>query len=252
MPAEQPAKPRLLVVDVSDRDRRDPLFGAALRELTASVVRAGEETGFDVVRVASDGPSLTAEFDRAAAVVLTGGEDVDPALYGGAENYPHRDEIFPEADRAQVALVREAVAENVPVIGICRGMQVVNVALGGDLVQHLDGGGHVGSGPADADMIAHPVSVEPGSALAGILGATELSVQSSHHQAVGLVGHGLRVVARADDGTVEAVEHESAPVWAVQWHPEDRGSTGTVLVDLLAAARVASAPATPHVSSQTR
>ncbi len=213
--------PRLLVVDVSDRERRDPLYGRSLRELTAAITAAGEGAGFDVVRVASDGPSLAAEFDVADAIVLTGGEDVDPALYGGAENYPHRDEIFADADRAQVSLVREAVAESVPLIGICRGMQVINVALGGDLVQHLDEGGHVSDGPADGPMLTHDVDLEP----------------TSHHQAVGRVGRGLRVAARADDGTIEAVEHGSAPLWAVQWHPEDAGSTGTVLADLLAAAR---------------
>lgn len=229
--------PRLLVVDVSDRERRDPLYGRSLRELTAAITAAGEGAGFDVVRVASDGPSLAAEFDVADAIVLTGGEDVDPALYGGAENYPHRDEIFADADRAQVSLVREAVAESVPLIGICRGMQVINVALGGDLVQHLDEGGHVSDGPADGPMLTHDVDLEPTSDLARVLGATTLPVQSSHHQAVGRVGRGLRVAARADDGTIEAVEHGSAPLWAVQWHPEDAGSTGTVLADLLAAAR---------------
>lgn len=230
-------RPRLLLVDVSDRERRDPAFGRELQTLTAGAALMGERAGFDVRRVASDGPSLSAEFDRASAVVLMGGEDVDPALYGGAENYPHRDEIFSDADRAQVSLVREAVADGVPLIGICRGMQVINVALGGDLVQHLHGGGHTPPRSADEGMISHPVDLEPESRLAALVGSTRLDVQSSHHQAVGTVGLGLKVVARADDGTVEAVEHESAPVWAVQWHPEDAGSTGTVLADLLGAVR---------------
>ncbi|AMM19324.1 hypothetical protein AX769_03240 [Frondihabitans sp. PAMC 28766] len=238
MPAEQP---RLLLVDVTDRERRDPSFAAELQALTASAAATAAAAGFDVRRVASDGPSLAAEFDRADVVLLMGGEDVDPALYGGAESYPHRDQIFADADRAQVALVREALDEGVPLIGICRGMQVINVALGGDLVQHLHEGGHVAPNPAES-MVAHAVSLVEGSALARLLGATELDVQSSHHQAVGTVGRDLRVVARADDGTVEAIEHATSPLWAVQWHPEDAGSTGTVLVDLLAAARARLAP----------
>ncbi|ROQ40123.1 putative glutamine amidotransferase [Frondihabitans sp. PhB188] len=230
------ARPRLLLVDVSDRERADPAYGATLRELTASIASAGTRAGFAVHRVAADSADLAAELAAADAVLLTGGEDVDPALYGGPADYPGRDEVFADADRAQTALVRDAVAAGTPVVGICRGMQVVNVALGGDLVQHLHDGGHVASGPADAPMLSHAVAIEPTSDLARIVGATALQVQSSHHQAVATPGTGLRVVARALDGTAEAVEHESAPVWAVQWHPEDAGSTGSVLDDLLAAA----------------
>ncbi|NIJ04453.1 gamma-glutamyl-gamma-aminobutyrate hydrolase family protein [Frigoribacterium faeni] len=181
---------------------------------------------------------LDARLAAADAVVVTGGEDVDPSFYGGDADDPHLGQTFPAADRAQVALVRQAVAGNTPLVGICRGMQLVNVALGGDLVQHLHEGGHVGDDPADS-MVDHRVAVEPDSRLARALGATELDVRSSHHQAVGRVGTGLRVVARADDGTVEAVEHEEAPVWCVQWHPEDAGSRGTVLTDLLEAALAA-------------
>lgn len=233
---ESTRRPRLLVVDVSDRERLDPAYGAELVTLTGSVVAAADEAGFDVVRVVSDDGGLAQAAGGADAILLTGGEDVDPALYGGAADYPGREEIFPGADRAQAALVREAVEAGTPLIGICRGMQLVNVALGGDLVQHLHDGGHVQPGEV---MLAHDVTIEPGSRLAGVIGSTTLSVQSSHHQAVDRPGEGLTVVARSDDGTVEAIEHESAPLWAVQWHPEDAGSRGTVLRDLLAAAREA-------------
>lgn len=229
-------RPRLLLVDVSDRERADPAYGRVLRELSDSVRRAGTRVGFDVHRVASDTADLGAELAGADAVLLTGGEDVDPALYGGTDDYPGRAEVFGDVDRAQTELVRGAVAAGVPLVGICRGMQVVNVALGGDLVQHIEDGSHVADGPADGPMVAHGVTIEADSALAGIVRATALDVQSSHHQAVATPGEGLRVVARAGDGTVEAVEHESGPVWAVQWHPEDAGSTGTVLDDLLRAA----------------
>jgi putative glutamine amidotransferase len=124
-----------------------------------------------------------------------------------------------------------------PTLGICRGMQVVNVALGGDLVQHLEGDDHVAPGASESSMVDHPVSLDAGSALAAALGATSLTVRSSHHQAVGRLGAGLVGVGTAPDGTVEAVEHRSAPLLAVQWHPEDVGAVGTVLADLLVALR---------------
>ncbi|BDZ48451.1 hypothetical protein GCM10025867_06920 [Frondihabitans sucicola] len=225
---------RLLVVDVSDRERADPAYGAELRELSANIRSAAGQAGFDVVRVASDTGELAEASQGADVILLTGGEDVDPALYGGDADYPGREEVFPEADLPQAALVREAVSTGIPLIGICRGMQLVNVALGGDLVQHLHDGGHVSAEPG---MVTHGVAVDPGSRLAAALGATTLDVQSAHHQAVGRPGEGLRIVARADDGTPEAIEHASAPLWAVQWHPEDAGSSGSVLSDLLAAAR---------------
>lgn len=237
LPADSTQRPRLLLVDVSDRARSDPAYGAELRELSDSIAAAAARAGFTVRRVVSDEADLEGELATSDAVLLAGGEDVDPALYGGPVDYPGRDQIFPEADRAQTGLVRAAVESGTPLIGICRGMQVINVALGGDLVQHLHDGGHVSPGPAGSDMLRHEVRVEGDSQLASIVGATTLTVQSSHHQAVDRPGPGLRVVAQADDGTVEAIEHESAPVWAVQWHPEDRGSRGTVLDDLLVAAR---------------
>ncbi|PPF26811.1 hypothetical protein C5C18_01915 [Rathayibacter tritici] len=236
-------RPVLLVVDVADGGREDPAYEIELQLLTASVVSAA--TGFVVDRVPAE-QTDTAELERrlaaADAVMLTGGEDVDPSLYGGRRDDPHRGQSFPTADRAQVALVRRAVETRTPLIGICRGMQLINVALGGDLVQHLAGGGHVGrSIPGEhlSGMIDHRVALDPGSALARILGAVELDVRSSHHQAVDRPGEGLVVVGRAHDGTVEALEHESAPLWCVQWHPEDAGSRGTVLTDLLGAALAA-------------
>ncbi|WP_423919642.1 gamma-glutamyl-gamma-aminobutyrate hydrolase family protein [Frigoribacterium sp. 2-23] len=231
--------PRLLLVDVSDEARADAAYGASLRELSANVAATAADLGFEVRRVTADtaGPDgLEEALADCDAVLLTGGEDVDPELYGGEVDYPHREQVFTDADRAQIALVTSAVEARVPLIGICRGMQVVNVALGGDLVQHLHDGGHVREGQADS-MLDHDVTLDAGSSLADVLGATSLSVRSSHHQAVDRPGDGLVVVARASDGTVEAVEHESAPLWAVQWHPEDSGSTGTVLRDLLTAAR---------------
>jgi putative glutamine amidotransferase len=232
------APPVLAVVDVSDTGRGDPAFHAVLDELSGRVVAAAGPVGFVARRVAAEQlgvGGLLAAVHGAAAVVITGGEDVDPALYGGADDYPGRGQHFRGADAAQIALVRWLVTAGVPTIGICRGMQVVNVALGGDLVQHLDGAEHVSTD--GTGMVDHEVALEPGSAVATALGCTALTVRSSHHQAVGRLGAGLVVVGRAADGTPEALEHLSVPLLAVQWHPEDREATGTVLHDLLSAAR---------------
>jgi putative glutamine amidotransferase len=223
-------------VDVADGGREDPGFETELQELTAGVTATADALGFAVDRVpaAQAGPEeLIRRLAIADAVVITGGEDVHPSFYGGRADDPHLGQTFPEADRAQIALIREAVAKSVPTIGICRGMQIVNVALGGDLVQHIEDGSHVGTGSADESMVDHRVDIEAGSEMARLLGATRFEVRSSHHQAVDRPADGLVVVGRSDDGTIEAVEHVSAPLWCVQWHPEDPGSKGDVLPDLL-------------------
>lgn len=237
-PAEE-SRPILLVVDVGDGGRDDPAFEAELQQLTASVLTAATGVGFVVDRIPAaqiDLEELARRVDAADAVIITGGEDVDPSFYDGPADHPRLGQTFPDADRAQIAVVHRALDAGVPLVGICRGMQLVNVALGGDLVVHLDGDDHVNAAdPADS-MVDHEVEIAAGSALARLLGATRLDVRSSHHQAVGRPGRGLRVVAHAADGTIEAIEHEAAPVWCVQWHPEDAGSHGTVLSDLLEAA----------------
>lgn len=235
------ASPVLLVVDVTDAGRDDDTFDREVRNLTERIVAAASATGFNVERVAAEQAGtdgLIARLERSDALLVTGGEDVDPALYGGDPSEPHLGQTFPVADRAQIAAVRHAVGERLPVIGICRGMQLVNVALGGDLIQHLELPGHVKPHDHADSMIDHRVEVEQDSLLARLTGSTHLTVRSSHHQAVHEPAAGLRVVARADDGTIEAVEHESAPVWCVQWHPEEEGSRGTVLTDLLHEAAV--------------
>lgn len=242
LPADD--RPVLLVIDVGDGGRIDPAFEAELQRLTASVLTAASAVGFASERVAAAQTSparLMQRVDAADAVIVMGGEDVDPRFYEGRSDDPHLGQTFPDADRAQIAAVRRAVATRVPLVGICRGMQLVNVALGGDLVQHLHVGGHVSAAGEPDTMVEHRVEVDANSALAGVLGATVLDVRSSHHQAVDRPGEGLRIVARAGDGTAEALEHEEAPVWCVQWHPEDSTSSGTVLTDLLEAALAAAA-----------
>lgn len=164
----------------------------------------------------------------AAGLVLTGGEDMAPQHYGAAPHErtgtPH-----PRRDATEVALTREASRRRLPTLAICRGLQVVNVALGGSLIQDLPSErpgaiAHDG-GPRDARV--HTVRIEEATRLAAVLGTTCLTTNSSHHQAIDRLAPGLRVGARADDGVIEGVEPEDTAWWmiAVQWHPEELTAT---------------------------
>jgi putative glutamine amidotransferase len=166
--------------------------------------------------------------DEADGLLLMGGPDVDPALYGEAR----REETYSvnrEEDDFEIALVRAAVARGLPTLAICRGMQVLNVALGGSLDQHI---------PDHPGLLTHaapafpkpepgsigplqPVELAPTCRLAGALSATTTTGAHSHHQAVARLGEGLVTCGKSDDGVVEVIEHENGWVVAVQWHPED-------------------------------
>jgi putative glutamine amidotransferase len=156
-------------------------------------------------------------------LLVTGGADIDPAAYG---EQPHAETAPVTADRDafELALVRLAVARDLPCLGICRGMQVVNVAYGGALEQHLPDRIEQDIHRGDAGEFAHhSVEVEPDSLAALAAGATRVAVKSYHHQGVARVGDGLRVSARAaGDGTVEAIEDARRRfVLGVLWHPEE-------------------------------
>jgi putative glutamine amidotransferase len=172
-----------------------------------------------------DPGELDAVIDLVHGVVLTGGEDVDPAEYkaeASSKTYaPHR-----QRDKFELALVQLAHERRLPMLAICRGIQLVNVALGGTLVQDIPSEcpstiNHELSDKRDARV--HPVAVDRGSKLAAAVGATNITVNSSHHQAVARVAPGLRVTARAPDGIIEGAEWEGDDWWmlAVQWHPEE-------------------------------
>ncbi|MBV2364919.1 gamma-glutamyl-gamma-aminobutyrate hydrolase family protein [Streptomonospora nanhaiensis] len=167
-----------------------------------------------------------AALDRLDGLVLAGGGDVDPARYGAA---PHERTggVLAARDDAELALLEAALAAGTPVLGICRGMQLLNVARGGTLHQHLPD--VLGDTAAAAHLERpgvfgdHPVRLDPASRLAALHGATRVTVAAYHHQAVADLGHGLVPAAWADDGTVEALEAPEEPgVLAVQWHPEMR------------------------------
>ena len=160
--------------------------------------------------------------ERFDGLLLTGGGDVHPRHYEGTM----REEIYgvdEERDTFDRALAVAAIDLEMPVLGVCRGMQVLNVALGGTLDPHLPD--HPELGPHDRHdgserHVAHPVRLEPGSRAAAAAGTEYLDVPSMHHQAVEKLGDGLIAVGWSPDGVVEAVEHEDGWVVGVQWHPE--------------------------------
>jgi len=209
-----------------------PLIGIS------SYGRAGERQTFsvpceyvDAVRMAGGVPIVlppvegeTPEgLDAVAGLILPGGGDVDPAHYGGGHHDANYG-ISQERDRFELTLARTALTRRgLPLLCVCRGMQLLNVALGGDLIAHIPD--HFGTGVEHRNPqlkpVPHGVRLDARSRLASLLDATELVVQSVHHQAVGRLGEGLRAVAWSEDGVVEALESERHPfVIAVQWHPE--------------------------------
>ncbi|MEU4795627.1 gamma-glutamyl-gamma-aminobutyrate hydrolase family protein [Streptomyces sp. NPDC023327] len=167
---------------------------------------------------------------RLDGVVIAGGPDVEPGRYGA-----RREELTgppaPERDAWELALIEAALESGTPLLGICRGMQLLNVALGGTLVQHLDG-----HAVAPGVFGTHTVKPVPGTLYASLASDAASDVPTYHHQAVDRLGEGLTVSAHAEDGTVEAIELAS-PAWAlgVQWHPE-MGEDTRVMAALVRAA----------------
>lgn len=165
------------------------------------------------------------------ALVLMGGADVDPHLYG-QQRQPHVYGVNPEQDHFEMALVHAAIEMKLPTLAVCRGIQLVNVALGGTLIQHIGDipgvGQHApGKFPSGQDYALHDVDISPRTKLSKAVGATKVNVASFHHQGIDVVGKGLKVVARSADGLVEGLEHTGRDQWliGVQWHPEDTAST---------------------------
>jgi len=157
--------------------------------------------------------------------VLTGGEDVDPARYGEQRSEKVRS-VNAARDATEAALIEEARARGTPVLAICRGIQILNVALGGTLVQDIPSQcettiDHDDEGARNSRT--HEVAIEPGSIIAKAIGTDHLSVNSFHHQSVKRVADGMRVTARSPDGVIEGIESTDDDWWvmAVQWHPEE-------------------------------
>jgi putative glutamine amidotransferase len=171
-----------------------------------------------LVPPSTDGVEET--LDALDGLIFSGGGDLDPALYE-QEPHPETDRPSPPRDEAELALLRAALEHDLPVLAICRGSQVLNVALGGDLVQHLpDVVGDEKHKHTPGSYADHEVEIEPGSRLGELLGE-RAPVKSHHHQGYGRLGRGLNATARAQDSTVEAVEDPSRRfTLGVLWHPE--------------------------------
>jgi putative glutamine amidotransferase len=202
----------------------------------ASYVRVIERVGGRPVLIPPSEDGVEETLAAVDGLLFSGGSDLDPELY---DQEPH-DATFgvvPERDRAELALLQAALARDMPVLAVCRGSQVLNVARGGDLVQHLpDVVGDDKHKHTPGTFADHDVTLEQGTRLAALLGE-RAPVKSHHHQGFGRLGKGLRVAAHAEDGTIEAVEDPSHRfALGVLWHPEV-GEDLKLFEELVSAAR---------------
>ncbi|WPO84795.1 gamma-glutamyl-gamma-aminobutyrate hydrolase family protein [Herbiconiux sp. KACC 21604] len=232
--------PLLSIVSVTEARPHAPEYHAYSAMLAERTAHEAREAGWRVERVAAADVSVGTSLrrtERAAALVLLGGEDIAPEFYGAARGYRAEGAHAERADEAQILMVGRALDRGTPLLGICRGHQIIDVALGGTLVQDLgEHSGHRNDGvEIHRVMSDHDVELLRGTRLHRALG-DRVVTRSAHHQAIDRLGAGLRVAARASDGLVEAVEHETAPITGVQWHPEDprapRGQLGALLAGL--------------------
>jgi len=213
-------------------------------------VRAIEHAGGRPLLVPPSEDGIEETLDAFDGVIFSGGSDLDPEMYG-QEAHPETYGIVEQRDRAELALLEAALARDMPVLAICRGSQVLNVALGGDLVQHLpDVVGDQKHKHTPGEYADHEVDVHPETRLGSLLGK-RAPVKSHHHQGFGRLGEGLQEAARADDGTVEALEDPSRRFTiGVLWHPE-AGDDLRLFEELVAEAeryREAVEPRTPRSS----
>jgi gamma-glutamyl-gamma-aminobutyrate hydrolase PuuD len=184
-------------------------------------VRAVEKAGGRPMIIPPCPEGVAETLDALDGLILSGGADLDPESYG-AEAHPETNGTRPERDDAELELLEGALARDMPVLAICRGSQVFNVARGGDLVQHLpEVVGHENHKHTPGVFADHGVEIVPGTRLHDVVGE-HAPVKSHHHQGYGRLGEGLREAARADDGTVEAIEDPSRRfALGVLWHPEE-------------------------------
>ncbi|MEV8272326.1 gamma-glutamyl-gamma-aminobutyrate hydrolase family protein [Microbacterium sp. NPDC077184] len=232
----------ILVSYSSKTPRHDAAFAEELRTLAEGAAIAIAEAGLEARWVNAAAPHADARDLAATArgVIVLGGADVDPALYGATANGTWMDSADAAADTFEADLMRAAIERDLPLFTICRGTQLLNVVCGGTLIQDLGAGIHR---EPNQDMVTHPVDIHVGTRLAAVLGSGIRDVRSGHHQAVDALGVGLIVSATAPDGVVEAIESaDDRWILGVQWHPEDAGSDPVqlrlLLADFAAAARI--------------
>ncbi|WP_181311314.1 gamma-glutamyl-gamma-aminobutyrate hydrolase family protein [Nocardioides campestrisoli] len=213
------SRPHVLVVHQRTSRPHAPDFQAKLDVLNSSAldVVAGLGLTAELWAAAEHPHAATVDaVDRADVVVVMGGEDVHPSWYAGAPAYPEQGHHDLEGDAGQLAVIERCLERGTPLLGLCRGHQLLNVALGGTLVQHLPTvDRHRTAG--DDPFVAHHVQVD--ASLAADVDASR-AVYCTHHQAVDTLGGGLVVAAHSTDGVVEAVVGAGRPVTGIQWHPE--------------------------------
>lgn len=237
--AQQASGPTVALSYAAAADLPDDYRHGVL-ELANAVVDRLRARGVDVVAVNAADPERDSSelLTGVDGVVVMGGVDIDPAVYGEEVTADNVHFTNRAADEYEVGLIRDAAEGDAPVLGICRGSQLINVAFGGSLIQDLGPGIHVAAVPGGDEPLEdvwtnHAVVLGAGTRLAGMLTGADLDVRVGHHQAVGRVGEGLVVAARAEDGVVEAVEAAEGWVVGVQWHPEEAKSDPEVLDRLL-------------------
>jgi len=230
---------RPLIGVTMGREKSQRFFGLNLFIMNQTYVRTLEQLGALPVMIPlhMTEASLRGIFERLDGLFLPGGEDIDPANYG-AERHDLLGATDKERDRTELLLTQWAIEAGMPVLGVCRGVQMINVACGGSLVQDLHSefpelDKHDYFPPSyERYRISHQVEVEPDSRLAQAMGQRH-EVNSMHHQGIHRVGFGLRVVARAEDGLPEALEAPALPfAVGVQWHPEELAKTDQMSTNL--------------------
>jgi putative glutamine amidotransferase len=241
-----------LATNQADPPRQEMVLGVRYLE---AIGRAG---ALAMVVPPLPGPMIPALLERVDGICLSGGPDIHPDAYG-AEPHPELGPTEPRLDAFELALARAADERDMPILAICRGAQVLNIARGGTLHQHLPdvaGDRLAHRQPGDPSKHTHGVSVVPGSRLEAILGHRHVAVNSFHHQAVDAIGERLTVTAQAEDGTVEAFEAvDRSFVVGVQWHAEclvdhdEQAALFSALVDACVARAAATASAPAEVTS---
>ena len=190
--------------------------------VASACVEAVRSAGGLPVLLPPNEPKLSAILELVDGLIFSGGGDLNPDTYNGLL-HPALSMVNKERDTFELTLARLALNTNIPLLGICRGTSVLNVASGGSLIAHIPDvfGEAIAHTGVSSQTVEHIVQVEVHSRLFQILGSSEVTVVSGHHQAINTVAHGWRVAAYAKDGVIEALEHEHHPwAYALQWHPE--------------------------------
>jgi gamma-glutamyl-gamma-aminobutyrate hydrolase PuuD len=214
------ARPLIGITSYAEDDVRWGVWSQPAALIPLAYVEAVKRAGGRPLLVPPSEDGIEETLDALDGLLFSGGSDLDPDLYG-AEAHPETNGVRPERDRAELALLEAALARDMPVLAVCRGSQVLNIARGGDLVQHLpEVVGDEKHKHTPGVFADHDVDLERGTHLEALLGE-RAPVKSHHHQGYGRIGEGLVEAARAEDGTVEALEDPSRRfALGVLWHPE--------------------------------